>query len=167
MSGEWKSIRKNGRPALRSPSGKIYFGTPAEVDQAALMPWRRDQLAESLHVQRRIYGYGIYSANEMREACAKRRREAIQLWSLDAAPMACVTVPAAVLIQLVAGARLVKNSTKEYWDDIWDSELTSLLDVAEEETGKREIPLNRHERAALARCEAAAKNTLTRETREV
>ena len=63
----------------------------------------------------------------------------------------CVEIPAAVYIQLCAGARLVADSTDAYFAKMWESEIEGLLDVAQIETGKREIPMTRHERRAFER----------------
>ena len=57
-----------------------------------------------------------------------------------------------------AGARLLGQTFEEYWDGVIEGLFDTLLDVAEQKTGKREIPLTRHEMAALARCEAATKD---------
>ncbi len=149
----WKSIVKNGRPALRSPSGRIYYGTPAEVREAALMPWHRKALAESLKLQRFIRDKGIYTADEFRECCAGYRRDMVR--QDDDAP---IEIPARVYILLCAGSRLVRDSVKDFFTELWQTEIDALLDEAQSETGKREIPLTRHEKAALARCEAATKD---------
>ena len=74
----WKSIKKDGRPALRSPDGRIYYGTPAEVREASLMPWHRKALAESLKLQKFIRDKGIYTADEFRECCAGYRRDMVR-----------------------------------------------------------------------------------------
>jgi len=39
----------------------------------------------------------------------------------------------------------------DYFRQLFESELEALLEVAQSETGKREIPMTRHERAALER----------------
>ena len=146
----WKAIKKGGRPALHSPSGKIYFGTPAEVREAALMPWHRKSLAESLKLQRHIRDKGIYDADEFRACCAGRRRD----WILHDGGVpddALVKIPAREYILLCAGSRLVRNGVKDFFAELWRSEIDALLDIAESETGKREIPLTRQEKAALER----------------
>lgn len=147
----WKTIRKDGRPALRSPSGEVYYGTPSEVREAALMPWRRDALAKSQRLARYLAETGTYSPDELREVCAENRREAIRQRSVDAAHGTFVEIPAKEYILLCAGSRLVRNGVKDFFAELWRSEIDALLDVAEAETGRREIPLTRHERAALER----------------
>ncbi len=147
----WKTITKDGRRALRSPDGRIFYGTPSEVREAALMPWRRDALAKSQRLARYLAATGTYSHEELRDVCAENRREAIRQGHCDAVRGACVAVPAAAFIQLVAGARLVRNSLEDYFADLWQGEIDAFLDLAEADTGVREIPLTRYERAALER----------------
>ena len=161
----WKSIKKDGRPALRSPSGHIYYGTPAEVREAALMPWHRKALAESLKLQRFIRDKGIYSVDEFRECCAGYRRDMVRQDG-GVPDDALVEIPAREYIMLCAGSRLVRNGVKDFFAELWRSEIEALLDIAEAETGRREIPINRHERAALARCEAAEDTTSNTNTEE-
>lgn len=146
----WKTIRKDGRPALRSPSGEVYYGTPSEVREAALMPWHRKSLAESLKLQRFIRQKGIYTADELRECCAGCRRDWIR-HDGGVPDGARVEIPAKAYILLCADSRLVRNGVKDFFAELWRSEIDALLDVAEAETGRREIPLTRHERAALER----------------
>ena len=67
-----------------------------------------------------------------------------------------VIIDPAMFIKLQAGARMLGYKWSEYLDQLWSGELESLLDYAESETGKRELPFTRQERAALARLEAAA-----------
>ena len=150
----WKTITKDGRRALRSPDGRIFYGTPSEVREAALMPWRRDALSESLKLQRFIRQKGIYTADEFRACCAGYRRDMVRQDG-GVPDDALVEIPAREYILLCAGSRLVRNGVKDFFAELWQTEIDALLDVAESETGKREIPLTRHERAALARCEAA------------
>lgn len=161
----WKPIKKDGRPALRSPSGRIYYGTPSEAREAALMPWHRKALAESLKLQRFIRDKGIYSADEFRECCAGYRRDMVRQDG-GVPDNALVEIPAKVYILLCAGSRLVRDSVEDFFAELWQTEIDALLDVAQSETGRREIPMTRHEKAALARCEAAEKDTSTQTKEE-
>ena len=45
-NGYWRETRRKGERVLIDPAGRIYYGTPEEVREAALMPRRRDALAE-------------------------------------------------------------------------------------------------------------------------
>ena len=154
----WKSVVKDGRIALRSPDGRHFFGTPAEVRACALMPWQRDMLAQSLKLMRDIHQSGTFTDEEFSDVCARERRDMIRYCGKGKPLPASVEIPPAVYIRLCAGARLVADNTEDYFGEMWNSELEALLDVAQNETGKREIPLTRHERAALARCTTAAKS---------
>ena len=144
----WKTVTKGGCVALRAPDGRYFYGTAAEVRTRALMPWQRDMLAQSLKLQRFIHERGTYTDGEYREICAGERQNMIRYGGTGAV---CVEIPAAVYIQLCAGARLVAGSTEAYFAKMWESEIEGLLDVAQAETGKREIPMTRHERRAFER----------------
>lgn len=153
----WKSVTKGGRVALRSPGGRYFYGTPAEVRACALMPWQRDMLARSLKFQRLIHQRGVFTDGEYREMCAGERRDMIRYGGKGEPCAASLEIPADVYIKLCAGARLVADNTEDFFEELWNSKIEALLDVAQNETGKREIPLTRHESAALARCTTAAK----------
>lgn len=142
---------RDGRTYIIDHSGRKWYGTSAEVREAALMPWRRDRLAKSLKLQRSLKIRGVYSSHEFEEVCADYRRNAIQYGSFDDARGASITIPAAVYIRLVAGARLVKDTFDEYLADLWESEIDALRDVAQIDLGNREIPFTIHELAALHR----------------
>ena len=151
----WRSVATKRGTALRSPDGRLYYGTAAEVRDAALMPWRRDALAQSLKLHRYCRDCGTFDAADFAECCAMSRREAIQYGTFDAIHGESVSVPADIYIKLVAGSRLVRDTFDEFMDEIFNSEIESLLNVAQSDTGKREIPLTRHERAALEKCAAS------------
>lgn len=151
---KWREVRTARGMALKSPGGRLYYGTPAEVRDAALMPWRRDALAQSLQLYRYCHNAGAIDAAHFAMVCAARRREAINFGRADLKSGTCVTIPADVFIKLAAGSRLVRDDFDGFLDDLFAAEISALLDVAQSETGKREIPLTRHERAALARCAA-------------
>lgn len=151
---KWREVRTARGMALKSPGGRLYYGTPAEVRDAALMPWRRDALAQSLQFYRRCHNAGVIDAARFAMVCAVERRDAIKFGRADLKSGACVTIPADVFIKIAAGSRLVRDDFDGYLDDLFAAEVSALLDVAQSETGKREIPLTRHERAALARCGA-------------
>lgn len=144
----------NGRYFHRGPDGRRWYGTVAEVREAALMPWRRKMLAHELRfIRSYAEDYGT-DRETLAEWAKSKRRDAIQATAHDS----CINieVPAIDRIRLEAGARLMGYTFDEYVAEVWKRELSALLDVAESKTGKREIPLTRHERAALARLERAS-----------
>ena len=140
----WREVTKDGKRALRSPEGELYYGTPREVRECALMPHRRDALAESLRVARLIN----HTREELRESCAERRMDAIMWNPLDRRNNAAVYLPPSLTILLGALAR--------YWGDTVESKIAELvrfdlratIEDAQGE-GLPTLPLTRHERDAL------------------
>lgn len=151
----WRTVATKRGTALRSPDGRFYYGTAQEVRDAALMPWRRDALARTLKLHRYCRDYGTFDAADFAESCAASRREAIQYGRYDAKHGTNVTIPAATYIKLLAGSRLVRDSFDGCAEELFNNEISALLDVAESDTGKQDIPLTRHERAALDAIAAA------------
>ena len=150
----WRETRRKGESVLIDPAGRIIRGTGRDVREAALTPEWRSILADSLRLARYLRNEKTIDAAEFRDWCEDRRRGAIA--SNIAHPLAPrVEVPEATFIKLQAGARLLGYSWGEYLAELWRGELEALLDYAQSETGKAEIPLTRQERAALARLEAA------------
>ncbi len=145
---KWRETTRKGEQVTISPNGRIFYGTPEEVRDAALVPWRRLVLAESLKVALYLRRSEAIGAAEFREMCRARRRDAVMFGAHD--ETASVKIPADVFIRLQAGARLVGFDTfDDFLDDLWQDELEAILDFAQSETGKRELPLTRHERAAI------------------
>lgn len=152
----WRETRRKGERVIIDPAGRIIHGTARDVREAALTPEWRNILADSLRLARYLHNEKTIDAAEFRDWCEDRRRGAIA--SNIAHPLAPrVEVPEATFIMLQAGARMLGYTTwREYLAELWRGELEALLDYAQSETGKKEIPLTRQERAALARLEAAA-----------
>lgn len=152
----WRTVATKRGTALRSPDGRLYYGTAAEVRDAALMPDRRNSLAQSLQLARHLRCAGTLDAAECRAMCEDRRREAIQYGAADAKISHSIFVSAKAMIMLKAGARFMGYTFDEYEAELAQSQITSFQEAAQIETGKLEIPLTRHERAALARLAAQA-----------
>ena len=156
----WRTVTRNGVTRLVAPDGTRYAGTAAEVNAAALMPDRRDALAQSLRLARYLRNTATLDAAECRAMCEDRRRKAIQCGAADAKCPRGIPISAEMLIKIKAGSRLVRGyeeSFEDYLAEVFRSELDALLDVAQSETGRREIPMTRHERAALARISASGR----------
>lgn len=147
----WRTVATKRGVALRSPDGRLFYGTAQEVRDAALMPWRRNALARSLNLHRHCRDCGTFDAAEFAECCAASRREAIHFGRADALIGVSVHIPAATYIKMLAGSRLVRDDFDEYLAELWDGEVSAFIDVARSDTGRPELPLTRHERAALER----------------
>ena len=150
----WRTTTRKGERVLVDPDGHVYHGTPEEVRKAALMPYRRKMLADSIKFARYIAARFDYTPEERREYVREKRRDAISGGHFDEVTGTNIPIPNAVYLQLCAGARLVMGDGETVYDffaRMFHEELDALLDVAQNVTGKREIPLTRHERAALDR----------------
>ena len=76
----WRTVATKRGTALRSPDGRLYYGTAQEVRDAALMPWRRKMLADGLRFIR-SYAEGHETSREElaewatgRHCCNSERR---------------------------------------------------------------------------------------------
>ena len=156
-NGLWHETTRKGERVLIDPAGRIYHGTAQEVRGAALTPWRRKSLAQSLQAAHYLRRSDAIDMAEFCEMCADRRRHAIMGGAHDESKS--IRIPADVFIRLCAGARLVGfDSMADYFADLWSEEIRALTDIAENVTGKRDIPLTRRERAALDRLRAERKS---------
>ena len=153
-NGYWRTTTRKGKRVLIDPHGHTYHGTAQEIRDAALTPTTRRSLANGIKFALSMAEQFNYTPEQRREYVSEKRRDAIERETCFALLGETVTIPADVYILLQAGARLLFDNFDAYLADILHGELESLLDVAERETGKREIPLTRHERAALDRIRA-------------
>ena len=159
----WRETTRKGERVIVSPDGaRVYYGTPAEVRDAALLPRHRTELANKLRECKRIARKYDYTPEELADDIRKERRASISrkdsdaMWVLHAVPMT-----EADFLLLNAGARLQGQTFEEFWDGVIDGLFDTLLDVAEQKTGERSIPLNRHERAALERLRNAESKNIS------
>lgn len=157
-NGTWRTTTRKGERVLIDPHGHTYHGTAQEIRDEALTPTSRRNLANSIEFVRRMAEQFTHTHEErreyVREYVREKRRDAIEKEHCFAYLQETITVPADVYILLRAGARLVREDFNEFISQVFRDELEALLDVAESETGKREIPLTRYERAALDRIKA-------------
>ena len=145
----WRNTTRKGKRVTVSPDGRIYFGTSKEVRDAALSPSRRNALSSMIRLKRLSKSL---TPGELRELIREERRRAISWRDMDARSVQWhVPMTESDYILLNAGARLLGLSSYEYWADVIRSQKAALIDAAFRFTGKREIPLTRYERAALAR----------------
>ena len=147
----WLPNRRDGsgRYFHRAPDGRRFYGTAQEVRNAILMPWRRKMLADELRFIRSYAEGHDVTREELAAWAMEKRRDAIHAGAMDAHDGVSIRISADIYIKLVAGSRLVRGTFDGYVNGLFNSEISALLDVAESDTGKREIPLTRHERAAL------------------
>lgn len=151
-NGYWRKSRRSGERVVIDPDGHIYHGTAKDIRDAAFMPYHRAALAESLKLARYIAAECNFTPEERREYIREKRRDAISMRHLDEVVGTCVHIPADLYLQLAAGARLVLadgETLDDFFAQLFRSSLDGPLDVAENQTGKREIPMSRHERAVL------------------
>lgn len=127
-------------------------GTRAAVRAAALTPRLRDDLAQWLQDLRRSRRRGLVGGVEFTSCANDLRADAIRISGRDC-KIGRMSIPMGAddYILLLAGARLLEMTPDEMFADWVGSEIEALLDVASSETGKREIPLTRYERAAVDR----------------
>ena len=147
----WRTTTRKGERVLIDPAGNVYHGTAQEIREAALVPYRRKMLADSIKFARYIAAQFNYTPEQRREYVREKRFDAIEKENCFSLLGETITIPADVYILLRACARLVRDNFDEYLAELFRDELDDLLDVAERETGKREIPLTRYEKAALDR----------------
>jgi len=152
--GILRTTTRKGERVLVAPDGRVFHGTAQEVRDAALTPRSRRSLADDIGFARRTADRFCFTPEQKREYIREKRREALRRESQFALLGEPVEIPADVYILLEAGSRLVRGDGEDFdkfLAEVFQSQLDALLDVAQDETGKREIPLTRHERAALER----------------
>lgn len=145
----WRSIRIGGNPATKSPDGDIYFGTAAEIREAALTPTERTGLKENIELMRRERDRGLISSADMTELVSNYRREAIRHHAdlLAHPPLCTAAFTLAEDVNIGAVARSLGKSADDF-----------IRECVLAETAKRinSTALTRHERKALAAMSANA-----------
>lgn len=137
-SKRWRTVRRrDGETVLRSPDGREWLGTAAEVREAAMTPWRRRMLADGLRVQ---WLTTRPRTAERSELVRERRRNAITAAVTDARFNATCPayLPPAVAVMAEAAARSHGMGLDEW-----------VAATVAASVGRP--PLDRHERAALRR----------------
>ena len=148
-SKRWRTVtrRSDGQTVLRSPDGREWLGTAAEVREAALTPERRKMLVCDLRVAWMITKP---RTSERRWIVAERRREAIKYSAADAVLGLGGTarLPPALAIRAVAAARFHGMSLDEWLADA----AAAMIDATADANGGK-LPFTRYELAALHRIE--------------
>lgn len=145
-SAKWRTVRIKGKRALRSPEGRIYYGTAAEVRDANLYPWRRKSLAESIRLYRFCFSKGSIGNEDFAEICAECRRDAIMSNRSDSLSPNEVNDRR---ILAIAAARYWGESVEDMIADAIDGSISATMDHYHSDTGEWSLPLTRQEAAAL------------------
>ncbi len=144
--GKWRTVRRNGRKADISPDGRVFYGTAAEVRGADMMPWKRDSLAAHITMLRRYAYPDAADRADLLDAVSEARRAAVREASGDAGAFALAMIPPDLLMEARAAARVYGEAEGNFIAK-WVREM---VECARGVTGG-ELPLTRHEKAALAR----------------
>ena len=148
---KWRTVarRGDGKPVLRSPDGREYEGTVAEVRAEGMAPWRRRMLADEIGVAWRITKPG---SEERAWIVAERRRDAIRYAAFDKINgFTAARLPSSLAILAEAAARFMGQDFDEFVAEAVEAQIQGARDVCQQETGTYDLPLTRHERAALER----------------
>ena len=157
--GRWRTIQRRDRtPVLRSPAGREYYGTAAEIRTASLTPWGRRSLADGLGIEWRITKP---RSEERAWLVAARRREAIQNSAFDyKLGVTMTTLTNRLAIEAEAAARAAGQSLSDFIAG-WVREG---INAVRDELGS--IPMTQHEREALARANALTAEVITKQRGE-
>jgi len=150
-SRRWHTfVRKaDGKAVLRAPDGREYEGTVAEVRAEGMAPWRRRMLADEIGVAWRITKPG---SEERAWIVAERRRDAIRYAAFDKINgFTAARLPSSLAILAEAAARFMGQDFDEFVAEAVEAQIQGTRDVCRQETGTYDLPLTRHERAALER----------------
>ena len=150
-NAKWRTVTKGGRTVLLSPSGRRYYGTPREIRNAALVPWRRDMLADGLRACRAMFPRDGADYAERARHCEERRRHAL----LDSYAFDCDNTPSAanitpeLLIFVRALARGKGQTEGEYITQLLSENVVAAMEA--DGKGVSRLVLTRHEQRALDR----------------
>lgn len=143
---KWRTARRDGRTVDVSPDGRTVYGTAQEVRDADMMPWKRDSLAARITILRRYAYPDAADRADLLDAVAEARRAAVREASGDAGAFALAMIPPDLLMEARAAARVYGEAEGNFIAK-WVREM---VECARGVTGG-ELPLTRHEKAALAR----------------
>ena len=151
--GVWRMTTRKGERVLIDPAGRVFHGTPEEVREAALIPERRDDLAQSIAWARHVADKFGYTPEQRREYIREKRREALRMndfWTIEP-HHAHIKMELGIVAE--AAARYMGQTVEEFIADAVDAAIRGTIDVAEIDAGEPGVglPLTRYERAALDR----------------
>lgn len=136
----WRTVRTKRGIALRTPDGNLYYGTAQEVRDAALMPSSRGWLAYRLRSIRKNYS----TSKSLCEILKQARRDALaEIGRRGKDEERRILADACASLRGMTYYELV-NVLVDSW----------IAGVIADLPG-HELPLTRHERAALDACRQA------------
>lgn len=141
----WRTIRQAGAWVLRSPSGEQWTGTATDVRGAILQPWNRDGLAKDIKTARLAYrGRACYG-----ETIKDARRCAILNDRVSAKDGTSITIANKLRLEARAAARYMGQSEEQFISEAILAAIEGTKDICQNDTGSFELPMTRHERAAM------------------
>ena len=151
--GMWRMTTRKGERVLIDPAGRVFHGTAQEVREAALIPERRDELAQSIEWARHIADKFGYTPEQRREYIREKRREELRrndYWTV--APYHA-HIKQELGIVAEAAARYMGQTVEAFIADALFAAIRGTMDIAERDAGEPGVglPITRHERAALDR----------------
>ena len=152
-NGYWRKTRRNGERVLIAPDGRIFHGTAKEVRDAAMIPHRRNELAQHIEWARHTADRFGYTPEQTAEAVREKRREALMRNDSDAVGAYFAYMKPELGIVAEAAARYMGQTVKAFIADAVDAAVRGTIDLVELDAGKPGVglPITRHERAALDR----------------
>ena len=149
----WRETRRKGVRVLVDPAGNVYYGTPEEVRKAALMPFRRNALAQSIEWARHIADKFGYTPEQRREYIREKRREELRYNDFWTVAPYHAHIKQELGIVAEAAARYMGQTVEAFIADAVDAAIRVTIDVVELDAGEPGVglPITRHERAALDR----------------
>ena len=152
-NGYWRETRRKGERVLIDPAGRIIHGTAQEVREAALIPERRDDLAQSIEWARHVANHFGYTPEQRREYIREKRREELRRNDFWTVAPHHTHIKQELGIVAEAAARYMGQTVEAFIADAVDAAIRKAIDKAERDAGKLGVglPVTRHERAALDR----------------
>lgn len=147
MSNKRKTAGKTAKKiggAWRSPDGRTYYGTAAEVRDANLYPWERDSLADDLRQCRLVYPIG----GARRDALAMERRNTLRDRLAQFIIRGNSTRAMDRHIMASAAARYLGMSVDDFINEAIDSSIDAAMEDCHNKSGKW-LPLTKHEAATI------------------
>ena len=151
--GTWKFVIKGGCRVLRSPDGRYYYGTAAEVREARLSPFCRKSLANSIRFYRDLKSRA-FTRDEITALIREARCNTIRHWSSDCQNCglhyhSMGGIPVALELLSEAAARYMGVGVNAFAVE-WTKAAIAATQSEAQSSGLDSLPLTRYERRALS-----------------